>query len=43
MVIFEPPDINFISLAEAINKVRAVPSDSEFLRIVRALGICLGD
>src|SRR5512136_2311730 len=43
MVIFEPPNLNIISMAEAINKVRTVPADSEFLKIVRALGICLGD
>jgi 6-phosphofructokinase 1 len=43
MVVFEPPNLNIISMAEAINKVRTVPADSEFLKIVRALGICLGD
>jgi ATP-dependent phosphofructokinase / diphosphate-dependent phosphofructokinase len=43
MVAFQPPDLKFVPLAEAINKVRTVPPDSEFVRIVRALGISLGD
>jgi ATP-dependent phosphofructokinase / diphosphate-dependent phosphofructokinase len=42
MVSFIPPEIKFIPLAEAINKVRTVPVDSEFIQIARALGICLG-
>ena len=42
MVAFAPPDINFVPLAEAINKVRTVPADSEFIQIARSLGICLG-
>ena len=43
MVVFQPPDLTFVPLAEAINKFRTVPADSEFLRIARALGIALGD
>jgi len=43
MVTFQPPDLKFVPLSEAINKVRTVPADSEFVRIARALGICLGD
>src|SRR5512137_1802918 len=43
MVVFQPPDLKFVPLAEAINKFRTVPADSEFLRITRALGIALGD
>jgi ATP-dependent phosphofructokinase / diphosphate-dependent phosphofructokinase len=43
MVAFQPPDLNFLPLAEAINKVRTVPPNNEFVRIARALGICLGD
>jgi 6-phosphofructokinase 1 len=43
MVAFEPPDIRFVPLSEAINKVRTVPPDSEFVRVARALGVCLGD
>jgi len=42
MVSFQPPDIKFVPLAEAINKVRTVPADSEFIQIARSLGICIG-
>ncbi len=42
MVAFHPPDLKFIPLAEAINKVRTVPADSELIQIARSLGICLG-
>ncbi len=43
MVAFVPPDIKFVPLTEAINKVRRVPADSEFLRIAQSLGIYLGN
>lgn len=43
MVVFQPPDLRFVPLAETINKVRTVPADSEFIQIARALGISLGD
>ncbi len=43
MVAFVPPDIKFVPLTEAINKVRTVPVDSEFLRIAQSLGIYLGN
>jgi 6-phosphofructokinase 1 len=42
MVAFQPPDIKFVPLTEAINKVRTVPADSEFIQIAKSLGICLG-
>ncbi len=42
MVAFVPPDMKFVPLAEAINKVRTVPIDSEFVQIARSLGIFLG-
>ncbi len=42
MVAFSPPDIKFVPLTEAINKVRTVPADSEFMKIAESLGICLG-
>ena len=42
MVAFVPPDIKFVPLAEAINKVRTVPLDSGFIQIARSLGIFLG-
>ena len=43
MVVFQPPDLKFVPMAEAINKFRTVPADSEFVQIARALGISLGD
>ena len=42
MVAFVPPDIKFVPLAQAINKVRTVPADNEFIQIATSLGICLG-
>ena len=42
MMAFVPPDIKFVPLAEAINKVRTVPADSVFMQIAQSLGICLG-
>jgi 6-phosphofructokinase len=43
VVVFQPPELKFIPMAEAINQYRTVPADSEFLRIARSLGISLGD
>jgi len=43
MVSFQPPDLKFVPLSEAINKVRTIPPDSLFLQTARSLGICLGD
>jgi len=37
MVVFQPPDLKFVPMAEAINKFRTVPADSEFVQIARAL------
>jgi len=37
MVVFQPPELKFVPMNEAINKVRTVPADSEFLQIARAL------
>jgi len=43
MVAFQqPPNIASVPLVEAINKVRTVPADSEFIQIAKSLGICLG-
>jgi 6-phosphofructokinase 1 len=42
MVVFQPPDLKFVPMTEAINKVRVVPVDSEFFKLARALGISLG-
>ena len=43
MVSFHPPDLTFVPLAEAINKVRTVPAESELLLTARSLGISLGE
>ena len=43
MVVFQPPDLKFVPMTEAINKFRTVPADSEFMQIARSLGISLGD
>ena len=43
MVAFVPPEIKFVPLAEAINKVRTVSADSEFLKIAKSLGIYCGN
>jgi 6-phosphofructokinase 1 len=42
MVAFVPPHIRFVPLAEAINSVRTVPADSEFMQIACSLGIFVG-
>jgi 6-phosphofructokinase 1 len=42
MVAFVPPDMKFVPLAEAINKVRTVPADSLFVKIAQSLGIFVG-
>jgi ATP-dependent phosphofructokinase / diphosphate-dependent phosphofructokinase len=43
MVAFQPPDLKFVPLSEAINKVRTVPDNSVFIQIARSLGIALGN
>ena len=43
MVTFQPPELKFVPLAEAINKIRTVPADSMFMQIARSLGISFGD
>jgi len=42
MMSFAPPDIRHVPLAEALNKVRTVPVDCEFIKIAQSLGINLG-
>src|SRR5512139_430170 len=42
MVAFQPPELKFVPLPEAINRVRTVPADSVFVQIARSLGISLG-
>lgn len=43
MAVFQPPDLKFVPMSEAINKFRTVPAESEFVQIARSLGISLGD
>lgn len=43
IAVFQPPDLKFVPMAEAINKIRPVPAESEFVQIARSLGISLGD
>jgi 6-phosphofructokinase 1 len=42
MVAFAPPEIEFVPLAQAINKVRIVQPDDLFIQVAHSLGICLG-
>jgi len=42
MVAFVPPDIKFVPLTEAINKVRTIPAGSMFLQVADSLGIYIG-
>lgn len=43
MVAFVPPDIEFVPLEDAINRVRKLPASSLYLKIAESLGICLGN
>lgn len=43
MVTFQPPDLKFVPLENAINRYRTVPVNSVFVETARALGISLGD
>jgi 6-phosphofructokinase 1 len=43
MVVFQPPDLKFVPMSEAINRIKTVPVDSELIEIARSLGISLGD
>jgi ATP-dependent phosphofructokinase / diphosphate-dependent phosphofructokinase len=42
MVSFVPPDVKFVPLTEAINKVRTVPAESMFFKVADSLGIYFG-
>jgi len=42
MVSFIPPEIKFIPLADAINKIRTISADNEFLKIADSIGIYVG-
>jgi 6-phosphofructokinase 1 len=43
MVSFVPPDVKFVPLSEAINKVRTVPAESMFFKVADSLGIYYGN
>jgi len=43
MVALKPPRLDFVSLEEAVAKLRLVPLDSEFVVTGRALDVCFGD
>lgn len=43
MVSFQPPELTFVPLAEAINRTRTVPADGMFMQVARTLGISLGE
>ncbi len=42
MVSFVPPDVKFVPLDEAINKVRTIPAESMFFKVADSLGIYIG-
>ena len=42
IIAFVPPEITFIPLVDALNKVRTVPAHSEFLKVAQTLGIYTG-
>ena len=42
MMAFVPPAIKFVPLAEALNKVRTVTADNEFIKTAHSLGIYTG-
>jgi 6-phosphofructokinase 1 len=42
MVAFVPPDVKFVPLAEAINKVRTMPAENMFFQVADSLGIYVG-
>ena len=42
MVSFVPPDVKFVPLAEAINKVRTLPAESMFFQVADSLDIYFG-
>jgi 6-phosphofructokinase len=42
MVSFIPPEIKFVPLADAINKVRTIPAESMFFQVANSLDIYVG-
>jgi len=43
MVVFQPPDLKFVPISDALNKYRTVPADSEFVHLAKSLDISLGE
>ena len=43
MVALDPPDVNYVSLAQSINRMKTVPLNSDTVLTARDLGICFGD
>lgn len=42
MVVFQPPELKYVPLSEAINKYRTIPADSGFIHLAKSLNISLG-
>ena len=42
MAAFVPPHIDFVPLIDALNKIRTVHTDNEFMKVAQALGIYTG-
>jgi len=42
MLAYLPPAVDFVPLAQAINKTRTIAMDNEFIGVAESLGICLG-
>ena len=42
MVAYVPPEVEFVPLAQAINRTRTVSMDNEFIEVAESIGICLG-
>ena len=43
MVCYHPPEIGNVAIAQAVNKIRQVETNSSAVQAARALGICFGD
>ncbi|HXE73848.1 MAG TPA: ATP-dependent 6-phosphofructokinase [Candidatus Nitrosotenuis sp.] len=43
MVALDPPRVRYVSLAEAVRRMKTVPLDCDTVLTLRDLGVCLGD
>ena len=43
MVALNPPDVDYVPLAEAVSRMKVVPTDCDTVVSARDLGICFGD